>query len=286
MNRSLLSCAMVMLGMGVTTGLQAADEDKITLEQVSGNVYLLSGGGNANISVLAGDGNALMVDGKASNVADQIRALVKQVSGGDVKYLINGHAHPDHTDGNAGFGATGSIIIAHEDVRSILSAGQRGGPPAPMVALPLVTIPDGGELVIHFADENVHIISAPAAHTEDNLLIFYEHANVLHMGDLFGPVRYPVIAGGTIDGFIEADRMALAMANAETKVIAGIGPLANIEQLKAYLEMLVTVRGRVAELVAKGNTVEQVLAAGVTSEFDATWGDPARFIPAVYQNLK
>lgn len=269
-------------------GLQAtaASDDTVILDQLSEQVYMLSGGGGANISVLAGDGSALMVDAKGPDVADQIRSLVKKVSGGEVKYLINGHVHPDHTDGNAGFGASGSIIIAHEDVRSILSTGQRGGPPSPAAALPVITLADDEELTLHFAGETVHIIAAPAAHTEDNLLIFYENANVLHMGDLFGPIRYPVIAGGTIDGFIAADRMALALADANTKVIAGIGPLATTAQLEAYLNMLITVRERVASMIAQGKSQEEVLAANVTAEFDATWGDPARFVVWVYQNLQ
>jgi cyclase len=277
--------ALVGLGLYNLTATAASD-DTIVLEQVSTQVSMLSGGGGANISVLAGDGNALMVDAKGPSVAEQIRALVKQVSGGEVTYLINGHAHPDHTDGNAGFGAGGTIIIAHEDVRSTLAAGQRGGPPSPAAALPAITLADGETLTLHFAGETVQVIAAPAAHTEDNLLIFYKNANVLHMGDLFGPIRYPVIAGGTIDGFIAANRMALTLANANTKVIAGIGPLATTVHVEAYLAMLLTVRERVAVLIAQGKSQEEVLAANVTAEFDATWGDPARFVPAVYENLQ
>jgi cyclase len=269
----------------VAMPLMAANEDPVVREQVSGNVWMLSGGGYANISVLAGDGEALMVDAKSAGVADQIRAHVREISGGGVRYLINGHEHPDHTDGNAGFGEDGSVIIAHEEVLSVLSAGQRGGPPAPRAALPVVTIPPAGELTLHFAGETVRLIAAPAAHSAGNIIVFYEEANVLHMGDLFGPDRFPVIAAGTIDGFIAADEMALALANDQTRVIAGIGALASVQQLRDYLAMLVTVRQRVADLVAQGKTEEEVMAAGVTREFESTWGDPSRFLPAVYRNL-
>jgi cyclase len=262
-----------------------AADDPVVREQVSGNVWMLSGGGYANISVLAGDGEALMVDAKSPGVADQIRKHVRELTGGGVRYLINGHEHPDHTDGNAGFGEDGSVIIAHEEVLKVLSAGQRGGPPSPRAALPVITIPPDGELTLHFAGETVRLIAAPPAHSAGNIIVFYENANVLHMGDLFGPDRFPVIAGGTIDNFIAGDDMGLALANDDTKVIAGVGALSTIAQLREYREMLVTVRQRVADLIAQGKTEEEVMAAGVTKEFEATWGDPARFVPVVYRNL-
>lgn len=265
--------------------LQAATDDPVVREQVSGNVWMLSGGGYANISVLAGEGEALMVDSKSAAVADQIRAHVREISGGGVKYLINGHEHPDHTDGNQGFGEDGSVIIAHEEVLNVLSAGQRGGPPSPKAALPVITIPPQGNLTLHFAGETVHIISAPPAHSAGNIIVFYETANVLHLGDLFGPDRYPVIASGTIDGFISADEQALMLANEDTKVIAGVGALSTVGQLRNYLDMLKTTRERVAALIAQGKSGEEVLAAGVTAEFDAIWGDPSRFLPAVYRDL-
>ena len=138
---------------------------------------------------------------------------------------------------------------------------------------------------MHFAGETVRLIAAPPAHSTANLLIYYENANVLHMGDLFGPTRYPVIAGGTIDGFISANEMAMTLADADTKVIAGVGPLTGIQGVRDFLEMLRSTRDSVARLKAQGRTLEQVLEAGVTAEFDATYGDPSRFIPAVYQTL-
>ena len=109
---------------------QSSAQSGLEMEHVSGNVWMLSGGGYANISVLAGDDRALMVDSKRPELGDEIRSMVREISGGDADFLINGHVHPDHTDGNEAFGALGTTIIAHEEVRRVLMAGQRGGPPA------------------------------------------------------------------------------------------------------------------------------------------------------------
>lgn len=260
-------------------------QDDVVREQVSGDVWMLSGGGYANISVLAGNDRALMVDSKRPELFEQIRNHVRDISGGDVEFLINGHEHPDHTDGNAGFGESGAVIIAHEDVYRVLSAGQRGGPPAPDEARPVITFGDGEDMNIHFDGETVHIMHAPPAHSLGNIMVHYENANVIHLGDLYSPERFPVIAGGTMDGFIEANAMALSMADANTRFIAGNGVVTGRSDVAAYGNMLAVVKERVAQMVDDGMSQEEIIAANPTREFDATYGDPGRFLPALYNEL-
>jgi len=260
-------------------------QSDLKFENVGGKVWMGSGGGYANISILAGDGRALLVDSKRAEHGDAIRAEARQLSGGDVQFLINTHEHPDHTEGNEGFGDRGATIIAHEEVRRVLVAGQRGGPPAPAAAVPVLTIPDGGEMTLHFDGETVHIMHMLPAHTLANVLVYYEQANVMHLGDLFSPERYPVLAGGTINGFIADDEKVLAMADADTKFIPGNGVAVGRDGLEAYLAMVVTVRDRVARMIADGKSQDEVIAAKPTAEFDATYGDPGRFLPALYREL-
>ena len=142
-------------------------------------------------------------------------------------------------------------------------------------------------LLLHFDAEPVRVLHAPPAHSHDNSIVFFERSNVLHLGDLYGPSRYPVIAGGTIDGFIEAADMALALADANTKIVPGIGAVADRSQLQAYRDMLATVRARVATLIAAGKTLDEVVAAKPTREFDSTWGAPDHrlFLPVIYAQL-
>ena len=49
--------------------------------------------------------------------------------------------------------------------------------------------------------------------------------------------------------------------------------------------MVQTVKGRMTDMIADGLSLEQVIAANPTVEFDATWGDPGRFLPAAYREL-
>ncbi len=279
------SFILMLLSPLILLTSSAIAQDEVSVEHLAGDVYMISGGGGANISVLSGEGKALVVDSKFPPSHDQIVAIIEDLSGGKVEYLINSHEHPDHTDGNEAFGNEGAIIIAHESVHTILTNGQRGGPPAPEAARPKLTIPDNGNMTLYFEDEIVNISHAPPAHTPANSMIFFEQANVLHLGDLYGPERYPVIAGGHIDGFIAASETALAIANEQTVIVPGVGSKASRSQLQSFHNMLVSVKERVADLIAQGNSLEEVMAQRPTQEFDATWGSPDRFLTGLYQNL-
>src|SRR5262245_30175862 len=256
-------------------------------ERVAGRVYVLTGGGGANSSLLVGPEGALLVDSKSASAADQIVALAKELGSGPIRYLVNGHEHPDHTNGNESFGKLGIPIIAHEAVRSVLAAGQRGGPPSPPAALPTLTFPDGGAITLHVGGERVEIRHAPPAHAHSNIIVHYLDSNVLHLGDLYSPSRYQLIVDGTFQGFIDAAEIALRLANDDTKIIPGVGAVTGRAQLVAYRDMLVTVRDRVARLIAEGKTLEEVVAAKPTAEFDATWrgSDNRLFLPVIYTQL-
>lgn len=252
-----------------------------------GNVYLLAGGGGANSSALVGADGVLIVDAKIStdSAAGIVEALA-DVTDGEVRFLVNTHEHPDHTGGNEFFGARGAAIIAHEGVREVLAAGQRGGPPAPAVALPIVTIAPGGGMTLHVNGETVEILDMPPAHTASNAMVRFVGADVYHLGDLYTRTRYPVIAGGTVQGFIDSADRVLEMADADSLFIPGIGDVGDRADLMRYRNMLVTVRDRVADLVRQGKSLDEVAAANPTAEFDAIYGDPSRlFLPPMYQEL-
>ncbi len=259
----------------------------VRAERIAERVYVLTGGGGANSTLLVAPDGSLLVDTKSAAASAQIMALVAQLGGGPVRHVVNGHVHPDHTGGNEAFGARGAHIVAHEQTRAVLAAGQRGGAPAPPAALPAVTFPDGGGVTLFVGGERVEVMHAPPAHAHDNSIVHYVDSNVLHLGDLYSPSRYQLIAGGTFRGFIEAADLALSLADDATKIVPGVGAVSTRADLAAYRAMLVTVRDRVAALVRQGKSLEEVIAAKPTAELDATWGSPDHmlFLPAIYAEL-
>jgi glyoxylase-like metal-dependent hydrolase (beta-lactamase superfamily II) len=259
----------------------------VRAEPVTGRIYLLTGGGGANSTLLIAADGSLLVDTKSAAAGKEIVSLVQSLRGAPIRYVVNGHVHPDHTGGNEAFGASGAKIVAHAETRAVLAAGQRGGPPAPAAALPTITFPDGGGVTLFVGGERIDVLHAPPAHAHDNSIVHYVDSNVLHLGDLFSPSRYQLIAGGTFPGFIDAAELALSLANDETLIVPGVGAVSRRADLVAYCEMLTTVRDRVAALVRDGKSLDEVIAAKPTDEFDARWGSPAHmlFLPAIYAEL-
>lgn len=261
----------------------------ITADAIADGVYVLSGGRGANSTLLVTADGALLIDSKLDETSGEaLLDAIGDITNQDVRFLVNSHVHPDHTGGNAAFGERGVVIVGHEEVLSILAAGQRGGPPAPAAALPAVTFASGDGLDIRIADETVRIRHMPAAHTTDNSMIHLVSANVFHLGDIYGPARYPVLAGGTLQGFIDAVTQVLEAADADARFVPGVGDVTGREELSGYLEMLTTVQQRVQALIDAGKSLEEVIEEHPTAEFDATFGSPDHplFLPIVYQQLQ
>jgi glyoxylase-like metal-dependent hydrolase (beta-lactamase superfamily II) len=124
------------------------------------------------------------------------------------------------------------------------------------------------------------------------VIVWVRHANVIHMGDTFFNGRYPLVdlaSGGSSEGFITAADRVLALADANTKIIPGHGPLGDRVALQAFRTMMATVRDRIKQAIAAGRTLDQVKAAKPTADFDAVWGNgritPTLFVEVLFQDL-
>ena len=134
--------------------------------------------------------------------------------------------------------------------------------PSPAKALPVVTFTE--QITFHWNGDEVRVVHLAPAHTDGDAIIHFVGADVIHTGDTFFNGFYPfmdVSSGGRLDGMIAAAEQVLDMAGPETKIIPGHGPLATRNDLVAYRNMLGGVRTRVMLLVAKGLTVDEVIAA-------------------------
>src|SRR5215469_17360485 len=113
------------------------------------------------------------------------------------------------------------------------------------------------------------------AHTDTDIYIHFQKANVIHMGDTFFNGFYPVIDGGTggkIDGMIVAADKVLPLADNNTKIVPGHGPLGNKTDLTKYRDMLILARDRVRKLKTEGKSAGEIAASKPFADLEATWG--------------
>ena len=255
------------------------DAVEISVHHVAGGVHYLEGrGGNIGLSI--GEDGVVMVDDQYAPLTNRIVMAIEDVSNGDIRFVINTHVHPDHTGGDENLGRMGIVILAHDRVRVRL-AGR-----LPDAALPVLTYSDTA--TIHLNGEQVHAFPVPPAHTDGDSFIHFRGSDVLHLGDVFRTVAFPVIDrnnGGTLEGTIAALGMAVGGAGPETRIIPGHGEVSSREAVMAFRDMILAVADRVRALVDEGRSYEEVAAADPTAEWNERYGDPTRFLTAVYAEL-
>jgi cyclase len=277
-------------------GQQDFSKVEIVTTKISHNFVALEGQGG-RIGVLHGPDGVFMVDSQFAPLGDKIVAAIRKVSDQPIKVLVNTHVHGDHTGGNEHVGRMGATIIARPMLRQRLitpNPPAAGGPApaaAPASALPTYT-PDSVTRM-SMNGETIDLIPLPLAHTDGDTAVKFRTNDVLMTGDVYRSAGYPNIDranGGSLKGILEAFDTLIAAAGPGTKVLPGHGPITNRAGMVRHRRMAITVRGRVAKLVAEGKTQEQVVAAKVTRDFDEATGNAAasadRFVGQVYAELK
>ena len=201
-----------------------------------------------------------------------MKASIATISAAPIRYVINTHFHFDHTGGNEKMGASGSVIVAHDNVRQRLSEGafikafNHKMEPVSGPVLPVVTFND--RMSLHLNGEDARIIHVPHAHTDGDSIVHFRGSNVIHMGDTFFNDRFPFIDvpnGGSIA------EMSLAAADDATVIIPGHGEVTDKVGLEAYHAMLVEAQDRIKKLKDAGKTLEEIQAARPLEDMDAKW---------------
>jgi len=276
-----LSLAATALLLAAPLGAQQRDfgDVRITPHHVAGSVYYLEGQGG-HVVVSAGDDGVVMIDDQFAPLTERIIAAVRTISDEEIRFLVNTHVHPDHTGGNENIGRLGIPIMARDRVRVRLMAS------LPEIALPIVTFTD--DIALHLNGEDMDVVILPPAHTDGDSFIYFRGSDVIAAGDVFRTVAFPVIDmanGGTLDGTIEALGILAGTAGPNTRIVPGHGVVSTRADVIEFRDMVLDVKARVADMVARGMTYEQVQAARPTASYEAKWGDPERFLTAVYAEL-
>lgn len=274
---------------------QQWDSITVRAQPLRGGVYMITGSGG-NIGLSVGPDGAFLVDDQFAPLTPKITAAVASVTTQPIRFVVNTHWHGDHTGGNENLGKAGALLVAHENVRTRMSVEQfnavfnRRTPASPTAALPVVTFSDSA--TFHINGDALVAWHVAHAHTDGDVIIHFTKADVVHMGDTFFRGNYPFIdvsSGGNVTGVIAAADRVLASCTPETLIIPGHGPVSRCADLRAYRDVIATVRDRVRAEMQKGRTLEQIKAAGLSAEFDAAWGrgfiNPGTFVEFIFRSL-
>jgi glyoxylase-like metal-dependent hydrolase (beta-lactamase superfamily II) len=263
--------------LALAAPLQAQDlASSFDATEVAPGVYMLTGAegkfGGGNMSVLVGDEQVVLIDDAMVPTAQPVLDAVNKLAGRAPDFVINTHIHGDHVGGNALMQENGSYVVAHDNIRKRLAtdsedAGGDGG-------LPIITFSES--VTFHVNGHELYVFHVHHAHTDGDGVIHFRDQNVIHAGDILFNNLFPFIdldTGGSVEGFINAQKKLVAMADVDTVFIAGHGELASKADVERNLAVLIDGRNLVKALVDKGMTEEEVLAANPLAKYhdDYNW---------------
>jgi cyclase len=262
----------------------------IVTATLTDRLTMLSGPGG-NVLVLYGPDGKILVDTFIQTAWSGLKKTLDGIGNGKITSVIDTHWHFDHSDNNENFRKEGAAVVAHENTKKRMSQSHEllglKFPASPPDALPTQTFANRHSFTAN--GEQVALAYMPPAHTDTDITIHFQKANVLHLGDLFFNGMYPFIdagTGGGINGMIAAADRVLKTFDAQTRIVPGHGPLGDRAALTQFRDMMVTVRDRVQKLKKEGKTLEEVVAAAPTKDLDATWGkgfmQPTQFVTLMY----
>jgi cyclase len=285
----------------------APGDVRFEVHRVRPNIYLLANS-LSNVTVLVGnkEGGApgtLLVDTGSPRITSRILDELRKLNAGPVRFILNTSADADHTGANEAiakpavperFFELGQIgIFAQDNVFTRMSQKNSG---VAQAGWPTITFENQKDFVFH--GEPVQIFAEGPAHTDGDSIVLFRNSNVLATGDIFMTTGYPVIdlqRGGSIQGELKALNHILEITVPEimqeggTLVIPGHGRLCDEADVTEYRDMVTIIRDRVADMLKKGKSLEEVKAARLSRDYDprystASWTGEM-FVESIYKSL-
>ncbi len=250
------------------------EEVTISIDTLSQDVYMLTGQGG-NIGIYVGENNVFMIDDQFERLSEKIRTAIGILTDQPISFLFNTHMHGDHTGGNAKFNSNSTTVVAHDNVRKSLEDRLLKNADLDKKILPEVSF--SNDITFYDGDETIMAFHVHDAHTNGDAMVYFLKNNVLHMGDTYFSGRYPYIdleSGGSVNGYLDAQKRALLLINNETKIIPGHGRPSNKIELENYIAVLEDIKAKILGEIEAGRSLDEVKNnTDLLSAYDNTYGN-------------
>ncbi len=242
---------------------EAVGAIEMIVRHVAGQVYVIAGAGG-NMTVMAGEDGIFIVDTNYPVFHDQIMALIRRISDGPIRFVVNTHFHPDHSGNNANFAREGALIVDQPNLRRSLMGDRRRADTS--AGLPVITSEE--PMTFHFNGEEALFIPLQPSHTDGDAAVYFPGSDVWAFGDVYR-TDYPSSGGGSINDFVDIYNMALDMTTPNTIFVPGHGQLSSRQDLIDIRDAVLVIYARFRDMVAQGMTFDEILEARPSREYDA-----------------
>jgi cyclase len=255
--------------------------------------FALIGGVGGNVLVRSTSAGRVLVDtGAAASGEVVLSALASMPGEARVQRVFNTHWHLDQIGSNEAFGNAGAVITAHEKTRAHLAAGyylpaeDRYQKPVPLKAQPTESFYTTGETLI--GGERIEYGYLLEAHTDGDIYVYFRDSNVLAVGDAVSPVRDPELdwfGGGWLGGRVDSLKLLVDLSNDRTRFVPSYGPVIDRAAVRAEHDLMAKLFEVMRERVRKGESAEDIVAAGVMNGLGRTFADPLKFIHDAHKGM-
>ncbi len=263
---------------------------------VRDHLHVLKSQFAGNVTVSSGPDGLVLIDDQLAGNEAALQAAAHAIQQDEIRFILNTHYHFDHTGGNEVLGGKGAVIIAHENNRTRLSEDQfielfqKEQKALSADGLPVITFTK--DMALHLNGDKIAIYYVADAHTDGDAIAHFEKQNVVVAGDIIFHHSYPFIDvqhGGSIQGMIAATELILELSDAGTKIVPGHGPVMDKAEVEAYLDFLSSMAENVEAEIARGKSLQQVLAMKLSTPYDAARREgliqPDQFVTFIYQSF-
>ena len=286
---------LIGIALCAEKNVEAAEDfskEIIKVTQLTPSLSMLEGAGG-NITASIGADGVLLVDCDFAGMSDKLVTKLKELKGGNPRFIINTHFHYDHSGGNQVFGQTATIISATQ-VRNRLMNEQilwkKTHPAFPSSAQPKLTFDDS--IMLHVNSEEIKAVHFSNGHTDGDTVVFFQKGSVASLGDLYFAGMYPIFHPehqGDLDSYLHNLELILKTLPDDSKVVPGHGPLSNKQELDLYREMIVSSISIVRHGIKKHMTLEQIQKRGLPKKwemFSHGYRTTNQWIQSIYQSIQ
>jgi hypothetical protein len=272
------------IGAEETVGVTEISPELLVFATTTGNV----------VSSVGRDG-AFLVGTPATASTPYISNLLASRTKSPVRYVVIAPQDVAHSEGDAGWGQRGAFVAMHENALQRIG-GNVMGPSPPLsrrftelgVDRPRIAFSE--VLAFDINGESIHVVHQKPGYSNADAIVHFHVAKLIYLGEVFPGDGYPAIdpaQGGTLEGLVNT---LDGWTDSAFRIVPARGEVTNGAAVKAFRDMIVTVRDRVKPLAAAGRDESQILGEHLTADFDARWGHgrvpPDQFVHEVYSAIK
>jgi cyclase len=267
-SRAFLLC-FCLVGLSVGFPQQTA---ALSVEKVTGNIYVVKGGSGANTGFFIGEKEVLVIDAKmTADSARQMIEEIKKLTPKPVTKLVITHSDGDHVNGLGGF-PQGLEIISHAQTKKDLAeAFKEPTLQALQSYLPNQTFAD--KMDLRLGAERIQLLHFGPAHTSGDIVVFFPAEKVAFVGDLVFVGRDPLIhrqKGGTSLGLVKTLKALLELG--ADRYVAGHTEILSKSDIETLMRSIEDKQAKIRSMIQEGKSLDDVKRAFGIDDRAATPG--------------